>query len=218
MTDRWSRLAPLTGVLFAVITLVAVFTGGETPDANARPGKVIHYYATHTSEVETSAILIALAFLFLVLFAGALRAYLRQTPAAEGPSALVPIGAGLMAIGVWSVGAIEYGLAHNLGRLGPQTAQTLSFLSNELFIPILGGAFVFMFCAGLAIVRGAPLPKWLGWVAIVLGILAVIPPVGFFSLILVLVWILVVSILVYQRSGKPAATPGPSATEVSPAA
>jgi hypothetical protein len=218
MTDRWSKLAPLTGLLFVALTLVSIFTGGETPAANARPAKVIAYYTTHASKVETSAILIALAFVVLVLFAGTLRSYLRRAPAAEGPSALVPVGAGLMAIGAWSVAAIEYGLAHNLSALGTQTAQTLSLLSNELFIPVLGGTFVFMFCAGLAIVRGAPLPKWLGWVAIVLGILMLVPPVGFFALILALIWIIIASILIYQRTDAPTEPADPVAAAATPAA
>jgi hypothetical protein len=58
MSDRLSRLAPLTGVIFAVLIVVAIISsGGETPDANASPAKVIAYYGTHRSEVETSAIL-----------------------------------------------------------------------------------------------------------------------------------------------------------------
>jgi hypothetical protein len=31
MSDRLSRLAPLTGVVFAVLTVVAILTEGETP-------------------------------------------------------------------------------------------------------------------------------------------------------------------------------------------
>src|SRR5271165_6573454 len=143
MSDRLSRLAPLTGVIFAVLVVVAILTGGETPDANASPARVIAYYGSHRSEVETSGIVFALAFLFVVLFAGTLRSYLRQTPAAEGLAAIVLAGGVLMAVGVFMAVSAEYGLAHNLHDLTPATAQTLSVLSNELFLPVLGGAFLF---------------------------------------------------------------------------
>ena len=206
MTDRWSKLAPLTGVLFAVLAVVGVFSGGETPDANAGPAKVIAYYATHRSEVETSAILFALAFLVLVLFAGALRSYLRRTPGVEGLSALVLAGGVMMAVGALTGAGIEYALAHQLNHLGPQVAQTLNVLSNELFLPVLGGAFVFAICSGLAILRGAALPKWLGWVAIVLGIAVLIPPAGFPALLGFVIWSIIVSILMYRRTGAPADT------------
>jgi hypothetical protein len=143
MTDRWSRLAPLTGVLFGIIVVVAIITGGgETPDANARPA-----------------------------------------------------GTG-----------VEYGLAHQLRHLGPEVAQTLNFLDNELFLPVLAGAFVFGISSGLAILRGVALPKWLGWVAIVLGVIALIPPTGFFALLGFVIWTVVASILMYRRTGAPIGT------------
>jgi len=207
MTDRWSKLAPLTGVLFGVIVVVAIITGGgETPDANARPARVIAYYGTHRSEVETSAILFALAFLVLLLFAGVLRSYLRRTPAAEGLGSLALAGAVLMATGALIGTGVEYGLAHQLHHLGPEVAQTLNFLDNELFLPVLAGAFVFGISSGLAILRGAALPKWLGWVAIVLGVVALIPPTGFFALLGFVIWSIVASILMYLRTGAPTDT------------
>jgi hypothetical protein len=213
MSDRLSRLAPLTGVLFAVVLIVAIFVSGETPDGNARPAKVIAYYGTHRSDIETSAIVFVFAFLFLVLFAGSLRSYLRRTAAAEGLSALVLAGAVLMAAGAVTGSAVEYGLAHHLSRVGPQTAQTMNLLSNELFLPVIVGAFLFAVPSGLAILRGAQLPKWLGWVAIVLGIAALIPPASFPALLAFVVWSLIVSILMYLRTGPavsaPADAPGP---------
>jgi hypothetical protein len=207
MTDRWSRLAPLTGVLFGIIVVVAVITGGgETPDANARPARVIAYYGTHRSEVETSAILFALAFLVLLLFAGVLRSYLRRTPAAEGLGSLALAGAVLMAAGALIGTGVEYGLAHQLRHLGPEVAQTLNFLDNELFLPVLAGAFVFGISSGLAILRGAALPKWLGWVAVVLGVIALIPPTGFFALLGFVIWTVIASILIYRRADSPTDT------------
>ncbi len=213
MSDRWGRLAPLTGVLFGVIVLGAVFTNSsETPKPSASAAKVFAYYTEHRSEVETSGILFAIAFLVLVLFAGALRSYLRRTPAAEGLSVLVLAGAVMMAVGAIAATGLEYALAHNLHDLSPEAAKTVNFISTELFLPVLAGAFVFAVCSGLAILRGAALPKWLGWVAIVLGIAAIIPPASFPALLGFLIWSIVVSILMYLRGGGSAdATSTPAA-------
>ena len=139
---------------------------------------MIAYYGSHRSEVETSSILFALAFLFLVLFAGSLRSYLRRTAAAEGLAAIVLAGAVLMAAGALWVPRWNSGWPKPQ-HLEPATAQAMNLLSNELFLPVLGGAFLFAIGSGLAILRGARLPKWLGWVAIVLGIAALIPPASF---------------------------------------
>lgn len=213
MTDRWSKLASLTGVLFAVLVVVAVLTNGsESPEANARPAKVIAYYSAHGSEVKTSAILFALAFLVVVLFAGALRSYVR--PAAEGLGALILAGGVMMSVGAIIGSGIEYALAKQIVHLGPQTAQALNVVSDEIFLPIIAGAFVFAVCSGIAILRGAALPKWLGWAAIVLGIAAIIPPASFPALLGFVLWSIVVSVLMYMRSGEPAAddvaTPQPA--------
>jgi hypothetical protein len=203
MSDRWGRLAPLTGLIFGVLVVVGIATGGETPEANASAAKVISYYGTHRSEVETSSILFAFVFLFLLLFAAALRSYLRRTPSAEGLSALVLAGGVLMTAGALGSTGVEYGLAHQLHHLGPEAAQTLNFLSQELFLPVLAGAFAFALGSGLAILRGAQLPKWLGWVAIVLAIAVLIPPATFPALGVFAIWSVIVSILMYVRSGPP---------------
>lgn len=208
MSDRWSRLAPLTGVLFGVIVIAALVTGGgETPKASDSAAKVVVYYAKHRSEIETAGILFALGFLVLVLFAGALRSYLRSTGGADGLGTLVLAGAVLMAAGALALTGIEYGLAHNLHYFTPETARTLNFVSSEMFLPILAGGFIFGVCAGLAIVRGAALPSWLGWVAIVIGIVTLVPSASFAALGAFLIWSIVVSILMYQRSGASESSP-----------
>jgi hypothetical protein len=210
MSDRWGRLAPLTGVLFGLMMVAAVIANSsEAPKASASPAQVVVRYAKHRSEIETSAILFALAFLVLVLFAGSLRSYLRRAAAAEGFSALVLAGAILMAAGALSISGVEYGIAHNLGNLTPEMTKTLNFVANELFLPLIGGGFVFGVGAGIAIVRGAALPNWLGWVAIVIGICALIPPVSFPSLLAFLLWTVVTAILVYQRSSSDKAASAP---------
>jgi hypothetical protein len=205
MSDRWGRLAPLTGVLFGVLIIAAVFAGGEeTPKASTSAAKVVAFYTKDRSKIEASGILFALAFLVLVLFAGALRSYLRRTGGADGLGALVLAGGILMAGGAITGTGLEYGIAHNLHHLSPQAVQTLNFISQEVFLPVLAGAFVFAICSGLAILGGAALPKWLGWVAIVLAIVVLIPPASFPALIGFMIWSIIVSILMYQRSGEPA--------------
>jgi hypothetical protein len=210
MSDRLGRLAPLTGVLFAVVVVVAAFTGGETPNANASAAKVILYYHAHRSKIETSSLLLAIAFLIFVFFAGVLRSYLRRTPAVEGVATIMLTGGAIMTVGAALGGGIEFGLAHNINDLSPAAAQAVNVISNEIFIPLLAGTFVFSIASGIAILRGAALPKWLGWVAIVMGIAALIPPAFFPMLIVFVIWSAVVSILVYQRGDT--ATDTPTAT------
>jgi hypothetical protein len=209
VSDRVTRLAPLTGVIFAVLVVVAIVAGGESPGTNEPTAKIVSYYTKESSQVKTSAVLFSLAFLFVVLFAAALRSYLRRTPAAEGLSALVLAGAVLMAAGVLLGTGVEIGLANEIKHLGPESVKTLNFIDEEMaFVPVIGGAFLFAMGSGLAILRGARLPRWLGWVAVVLAIAALIPPASFPALLGFAIWSVIVSILMYRRTGPDASAAG----------
>ncbi len=62
---------------------------------------------------------------------------------------------------------------------------------------------VFSIAIGLAILRTAALPKWLGWVMIVIGVIGV-TPVGFFGFFAVMIWSVIVAVMLYRRGGEPA--------------
>jgi len=152
------------------------------------------------------------ASLFLVFFAGSLRGYLRRKPAAEAASALVPVGAALLAVGLTVVSGIDYALADVPSHLGAGAAQALNVLDNDVFFTVLVGGGVFGIASAVAILRGATLPKWLGWVAVVLGI-AMMTPAFWLAGIVLFVWVLIVSTLIYLRSGSTTATPTPAVAE-----
>jgi hypothetical protein len=202
-SSKLERLAPLTGVLFAIVVFVAIFTGGNTPEPDASPAKVVTWFATHRSEAELSSLLFAIGFLIFLFFAAALRSYLRRGEGAEGLAALVLAGAVVMSGGALLASIIEYALAHEFHSLTPAGAQVLNLLSNEIgLVMLVAGGFVLTVASGLAILRGAPLPRWLGWAGIAIAILALILPIAFIALLALLIWIVVVSILVYRRLGE----------------
>jgi hypothetical protein len=49
-----------------------------------------------------------------------------------------------------------------------------------------------------------PLPRWLGWIALILGIALFIPyaEVSFFALVVTLLWIIVASVMLYRGSSS----------------
>jgi hypothetical protein len=78
-------------------------------------------------------------------------------------------------------------------------------------------AAVFFLAAAVSIFRYGALPKWIGWGAVVFGILAVVPPVGWAVIAVALpVWTLVVSWLLFSKQrGAPAGTTPAASTPVS---
>jgi hypothetical protein len=203
MPDRWTRWASLTGVLFAVVTLAGVLTAPETPETSDSPAQILHYYTAHRSAIETTSIVVGIGFLLVVFWSGVLRSYLRQARGAEGASALVLAGGIVMAVAALGISGLEYGIAHELKHLSQSQVQTVNFVATELFLPILAGGCIFGVGAGVAILRGAALPRWLGWVVIVIGIAALIPPVAFIALAAFAIWTIVVSIMMFIRLGRP---------------
>jgi hypothetical protein len=59
MSGRLSRLAPLTGLVFAVLFAVVTLTEKETPEAGASGAKVIAFYAANHSNIKGSNTLLA---------------------------------------------------------------------------------------------------------------------------------------------------------------
>ena len=84
--------------------------------------------------------------------------------------------------------------------------QALQALWDNDFLPILFGIVLLLIGAGLSVVRFGGLPKWLGWVAIVLAV-AGATPIGFVAFLGGALWVLIVSILLAVRARGASAPP-----------
>jgi hypothetical protein len=199
MSDRWSRLAPLTGVVFAALVVGIFATSGTTPNSKASGAAVIAFYEAHRTRQRTVDILFAFAALFLVLYAGAVRSRFRRVPSAEALGSVVVAGASLLALGLMVWASIDFALADVPNRLSVNAAQALNILGNDFVFPVAIGGCLFALGAAIGILRGAGLPKWLGWVAIVIAIAMVTPafPIGLLG---ITIWTLITSILLWTRA------------------
>jgi len=97
--NRLTRLAPLTGVLFAVLGIAAFGSSHVPPGTSGSGESVLAFEAAHSSGQQASDLLWTFAFAVFLLFSGTLRSFLRRTPAAEGASALILAGAGARGAG-----------------------------------------------------------------------------------------------------------------------
>lgn len=194
------RLAPLSGVLFVILVIVGgPLLEGSTPDAGASGPRVVAFYAAHRTRERAGAIVLALAFAALLAFAATLRARWRRTERVEGLSALLLAAATVLTVGQTVSAGVGYALAARPSTLGPEAAQALNLLANDLPLTSAVGFLVFGLTAGAAILRGALLPSWMGWLAIAVGILFVLPAIELLGLVLLLVWVLVLSVLYWRR-------------------
>jgi hypothetical protein len=207
MKGKREWLVPLTGVAFFAVIVAAFVVGGEPPEAKKGGQKIIDHYVDHKDSIQASALLIGLALVLLLFFFGYLRKVLRE---AEGPdgmlSVMVLIGAAIAATGLAVDATIAFALAEAADDITPAAAQAVEAIWDNDFIPAAVGTAVILFSTGISVVRHGALPKWLGWVAIVLGVVSV-TPVGFVAFLGLGAWILVVSVLLSLRArgeGPPA--------------
>ncbi len=207
MLKGLGRWAPLTGVAFAVLLFVGANVSGNTPDADASPQKVVAYYESHRGGQHASTFLIVYSLVFGLFFAAALRSYLRGRSADGSLIGLGVSGMTVLAVGGATLAAVNFAATDVPGKISPTAEQALNVRQNDVFFGLLMGAGVFLIGFGLAIVKSAALPAWLGWAAVLFGVVAV-TPIGWISLIFALpLWSLIVAVLmvIRQKSSAPAA-------------
>ena len=200
------RLLPLTGLLFVVLLILSFVIGGEPPDADDPVQEIIDHYVDNDDAIWASTIVGGLAVVSLLFFASYLR---KLFAAAEGPghgvlSALVLTGATIMAVGAGIDMTISVSLVEAVEDIDPAAVQALQALWDNDFMPVAIGIVVLLLSSGLSIVKYGALPKWLGWIAIVIAVIGM-TPIGFFAFPLGGIWVIITSILLAVRAGRPTA-------------
>ena len=197
MSTWLSKWAPASGVLAAVLVAIAFFAGPNSPGSDATGAQVIAWYGSHHTSDFVSDLIGGLAVLFLVLFAVALARQVRTGDRWLANGALA--GAVFGGVGFLTSVGFNTVLAQDHNHLTTALAQTLNLLENDFFLPILVGFALFGILAGLAVVVGRILPKWMGWVMFAFGLACLAGPIGFFGLLATLLWVLVAGIWMVKQ-------------------
>lgn len=208
MAENRNRLAALTGLAFFVLALVAFLISGESPELGDPPQEIVDYYVDNETSQFTSAALETLAATALVFFGGYLRRVLRVAEGDGGIlSAVAFAGAVILATGLAIDATITFALGDAAGEVDPVAIQTLLALYSNDFLPLALGMQVLMLATGISVIRHGALPKWIGVIAILIGVIAA-TPIGFASFIGGGILIAVVSVMLALRArANPSAAP-----------
>jgi hypothetical protein len=199
--NRLTRLTPLTGPLFAVLTVVG-FALPDGPSANASGSRVIAYTAAHRSGVRLADIVATATAVLLVFFAGSLYSRFRETRSGTlGIVALV--GAGIAAVGILLSTTVSWALTDSSTHYSVAGARLLNALGDDIILPVAAGLIVFAISMGIAVLREGWLPSWLGWTIVVLGVASATPAfgLGFFG---VVAWCAVTGVMLVTKAAAPA--------------
>jgi hypothetical protein len=181
--------------------------GGDTPDGDAAGLKVISYYTENDTQNAIAIAVIALSTVPLLFFASTFRERLRGALQAGSviPNFVLITGV-LTAAGLLGAAVIHLTLTDLADDIRPQAAQALNALDNDSWIGFAPPAAMMVLGGSLAAIRSTLLPTWLGWAGVVLFVLQ-FTPVGFFAALLALIWIIVVSVLLYLQGSTEASAP-----------
>ncbi len=193
---------PLSGILFVALILGSVFMM-NTPGADASAVTVLTYYRAHGNQAFASALLIGLGVIAGVFFYGHLREYLRQDRATRWLASTGFGGALVFAVGgTISAGAFAT-LSDKPQDLTPAAAQTINLIQTDLSSGMAqAGLGVFYLATAAAILRGGLLPAWLGWVSVILGLVAASLILTFFAFIATGAWVVVVAVMLWARASR----------------
>jgi hypothetical protein len=216
MLSRWQRFEPLAGVVFVVLAVIAVATAaGE--DFLADPSDVADYYVDNSQRVIVAEIIGGIAIFAFFWFVGAVRNRLRVPETPEGGLPALAFGGGiaaatlvLVANAATMAGAFR---AEEDGQIDPAVAAALNDISS-LIIGIAApvALAVFVAATGIVSIAAGVLPRWLGWLSLLLALGFLIPYISFIFWLPFGLWVLAVSVLLYLRRGEEA-LPGRPVTE-----
>jgi hypothetical protein len=193
-------LVPLTGVAFVVVGIISFIVGGEPKSADEPVREVVDFYVDNKGSVQAGAFIGVGASVLLIFFGAYLRRILRAgAEQGEMLSIVSFIGLVIVAVGFAIDTTILIALSEAADDIDPVAVQSLQALWDNDFVPIMLGVLTFLWATGLSVIRSGVLPKWLGWVMVVLGILGA-TPIGFVSFIGSAILVLGLSILLSVRA------------------
>ena len=212
ISGTWSRYGPLSGLLFVLLVVASIIVGGfDSVDSNDSTVKVIKFWHDNDGEQIASALIGALAMVPFLWFLGSLRSTLRVAEGGAGRLAAVAYAGGIVLVGFALVdSALQFATAESVGDVPPLVTQTLSVLYNDFFVGFPVGFGTLMLATALVLLRTRVLPVWLGWFALLLGIAVFFGPIGFVAFLVGLVWVAVVSVVLFQREQPTATAPPPA--------
>jgi hypothetical protein len=211
----WQRWVPLTGIAFVVLFLIAIFIV-EIPGGDDSAQEVLDFYADsgNRTSVVISAYLYVLAAFSLILFANRLHYVIRN---AEGGNPLFATGAlagGIAAavcliVAAMAFAAIAAGI--EFADEPPPTSAELPRAINSMgyglmLVGMMFMAILMILSTTVASFRYGLFPGWFNWLSILTAI-ALIFAVIFLPGIMLFVWLVAASILLWQRQPASAEDP-----------
>ena len=206
------RLGALSGVVAVVLIFAGEAVAGSTPNGTSSVAKVAAFYDKHATAQTTSGVLLSLGALLFLVFSATFAARLRRVQGEPfGASGLCLAGAVVLVVGLGVYAGLSIAIADVAGHVEGSALQALSVLANDsVFVFLITiGTSAFLLGAAASVLTTEVLPRWLGWLALLVAIVGAIPShvlggtldhIGIAAFAGLGVWTLIVGVLLGVRS------------------
>lgn len=198
-----ARLAPLSGVAFFVLTVVALAIEGRPPAYDEPTDEVVRWWIDNDTRGIVATEVGGLSSALLVWFGGSVQAALRRAEREPGRVAAIAFGGFVIAaIGNTALFGFAFAAAETAGDVPAEVTHTMSALS-ELFVILFSlGMLVALLATTVVTLRHASLlPRWSA-VASIVAAISLMAPIGFVAAIPAMFWVLFASVLLFVRERR----------------
>ena len=203
---RWAALSGAVYVLLFVVGTIVLFSGA--PDSDASPAKVIAWYSdsSHRDQVNAGWILIGLSIFFFFWFLAAVRRSVSAGDRGGLLTSVVGIGGTVYAALALAAVAVNQGIRTMSDdtfqhRVYPDLIHAANDVGYVMHATGAAGLSAMIIAMSYAFMSRGTWPSWAGWLGIVVGVLT-LAAILFFTQWVMLLWILVVSVLMFLRPAK----------------
>ena len=203
MSSKWERWSTLTGALAVPFWVAGVILVSTNATGSKGP-KILAAYQDNHNAILAGGLLWSLGVLLFMWFLASLRSHYLAAEGGDGRLTSIAFGGGIAAsvLGMLipvldEAGAIDY------KDLDASGAAVLHHASDAFFIATEYTLAIVFFSSAILALRYAALPRWLGWLSILIGIVLLIGPIGWAALLFATpIWTLIVSIILWRRAER----------------
>jgi hypothetical protein len=204
-----ARWAALGGALYAVLFVIGtILLYSDAPDSSSAPGKVIAWFSKsgNRDQVHIGWLLFGLSMFFLLWFVAVLRRAVAAVDADGLLSSVVGMGGTVYVAVSFAAVAVNDGIRtmnddtfqHRVYPELVHAADDASYVMHATGAAALGAMII---ATSLAFMWAGVWRRWVGWLGVVVGILAIVSLL-FFTTFPFLIWMLVVSIVMFLRPAR----------------
>jgi hypothetical protein len=210
--ERWGALG---GILFVVLVAITAILPGYPPKTGDSASKIANFITDNGDEIRWAATSGGLAVIALFWWLGSVWRLMRRGEGGSPRLTVTALAGAVFAAATATIGAVNLAVIPVIGThtFGNSQIRYFYILSTNIAVATLFGAAVFVGAFSLLIIRRHVLPPIIGWLGLVVAILGIVGGpvvsstrdvffyVAFAGFISFLVWVVIVSILMFMRAG-----------------